>query len=218
MQVLYPPAGSILTTAPALVVILGPDAVEPPAIQLDGRPLALERVPFAEAWKTIPAKIPVPAGNDDLPLRSPLLAEKEGKAVWTAVETLIEGDHEITLDGATLVAFSSRESRATDSESWDTPVLRVHGSPATHDEARDCTLCHEAAPAGSEPSLGVAPVPGACSSCHAEVDLSLSHEHVMEFLAKCHMCHDPHAATRPKLLIDTREQVCAICHESGYAR
>jgi predicted CXXCH cytochrome family protein len=50
------------------------------------------------------------------------------------------------------------------------------------------------------------------------VDLSLSHEHVMEFLENCQMCHDPHAATRASLLIDTRERVCGMCHESGYAR
>ena len=66
--------------------------------------------------------------------------------------------------------------------------------------------------------LGVAPVPEACHTCHTDVDLSLTHEHVMEFLAKCQMCHDPHAATGPSLLIDTREVVCGLCHESGYAR
>jgi predicted CXXCH cytochrome family protein len=40
----------------------------------------------------------------------------------------------------------------------------------------------------------------------------------MEFLAKCQTCHDPHAATRPTLLIDTRKKVCTMCHEEGHAR
>jgi len=215
IQVLYPPAGSILTSARSLVMILGPDAAQPPAFRLDGEPLMVEKLTFAEAWKTIPPKVRVPAGDDDLPLRSALLADKAGKAVWTAIETLSEGEHEITLDGVTLAAFSSRAPEPTDAKSWDVPFLRVHGPPAGPDEGRNCAQCHEEATVGI---LGLAPVPATCYSCHAEVDLSLAHEHVMEFLEKCHMCHDPHAATRPKLLIDTRERVCAMCHESGYAR
>ena len=149
--------------------------------------------------------------------RSPLLADKTGKAVWTAVETLANGEHSITLDGATLAIFSSRAPEETDAKTWDEPVLRVHGSPATPDEARDCTRCHEAAASGDSPVLGVAAVPETCHSCHAEVDLSVVHEHVMEFLAKCQMCHDPHASTRPRLLVDTRETVCALGHEYGHA-
>ena len=60
------------------------------------------------------------------------------------VETLANGEHSITLGDATLATFSSRPPDETDATTWDEPVLRVHGSPATSDEARDCAQCHEA--------------------------------------------------------------------------
>jgi len=216
-RVLYPPAGAIVTSSPALVVIVGPDSPQPPAFTLDGEALRVERLPFAEGWSTVPAKIDVPVGSDALPLRSPLLEAKAGKTLWTAAEILADGDHEIALEGVTLATFSSRAPSDVDAATSEQPVLRVHGSPTSRTEALDCVQCHEAGAPGDSPVLGVAPVPATCHSCHAEVDLSVAHEHVMEFLAKCQTCHDPHASTRPRLLIDTRERVCALCHEYGHA-
>jgi predicted CXXCH cytochrome family protein len=196
-------------------MILGPDRPKPPSFRLDGVSLRLKTITFAEAWEAVPARIPTSAGSDDLPLRSPLLEDKTGKVVWVTAEDLPDGEHVLTLDGETLVTFSSRGPKETDARTWEEPVLRVHGSPASRAEALDCGQCHRSE---SSRVLGVAPVPEACHTCHTDVDLSLVHEHVMEFLAKCQMCHDPHAATGPSLLIDTREVVCGLCHESGYAR
>ena len=36
-QVLYPPAGAVVTSDPVLVMILGPEAAEPPAFRIDTR-------------------------------------------------------------------------------------------------------------------------------------------------------------------------------------
>jgi predicted CXXCH cytochrome family protein len=216
--VLYPPAGAIVTANPALIMILGPDTPESLAFQLDGAPLEMEKIAFAKAWEAVPAKIPVAAGSDALPLRSPLLEDKDGKVMWAAAEELADGPHAVTLDGVTLATFSSRPPKETDERTVDEPVLRVHASPTNRAEALECARCHQADASGDPRVLGVAPTPESCHSCHDDVDLSLAHEHVMEFLADCQMCHDPHAATRPTLLIDTRETVCGLCHESGYAR
>ncbi len=217
VRVLYPPDGAIVTTSPALVMIIGPDVEEAPDLRLDGSPLLLRKMAFAEAWKEVPGKITGPAGSDDLPLRSSLLEEKAGKALWMAAEAfLTDGGHEIALEGTALATFSSRAPADGDATTWEQPVLRVHASPTSLEEALDCTQCHEARSA-DQPTLGVSSIPAVCHTCHTDVDLSLAHEHVMEFLAKCQMCHDPHASTRPSLLIDTRAQVCAQCHESGYS-
>jgi predicted CXXCH cytochrome family protein len=215
VRVLYPPAGAIVTSNPALIMILGPDRPEPPPFELDGVVLPVKKITFAEAWEMVPTKIPIPAGSDDLPLRSPLLEDKTGNVVWATAEQLSEGEHVVSLDGGTLATFSSRAPKESDVRTWEEPVLRVHGAPGSRAEALDCGQCHRSE---SSRVLGVAPVPEACHNCHADVDLALAHEHVMEFLAKCQMCHDPHAATGPSLLIDTREVVCSLCHESGHAR
>ena len=215
VRVLYPPAGAVVTSNPTLFLVIGPDAPEAPALQLDGASLPLDKMTFAEAWKEIPAKILMPAGGDDLPLRSPLLENKEGNVLWATAMDLADGEHVVTLDGAALASFRSRQAKETDPRTWDEPVLRVHATPDSPSEALDCRQCHRSE---SAKVLGVAPLPQSCHSCHDDVDLAVSHEHVMEFLEKCHMCHDPHAATRPALLIDRREVVCAQCHESGYSR
>jgi predicted CXXCH cytochrome family protein len=218
IRVLYPVAGSIVTASPSTILILAADAPAPPAFTLDGKPLAVEKFTFAEAWKGVPEKVDIPAGSSDLPLRSPLLKEKAGKAVWAAVAPLAAGEHAIALDGATLAAFTSRAPEADDGKSWTKPVLRVHNPPKNRAEALDCAKCHEADAGGNKRLLGVVAIPKACNACHEEVDLQLAHQHVMEFLAKCHTCHDPHAAIRPRQLIDTRKKVCTLCHEEGHAK
>jgi predicted CXXCH cytochrome family protein len=218
VRVLYPVAGSIVTTDPLLILVLGPDAAAPPAFTLDGKPLAAEKFTFAAAWKDVPEKVDIPAGDASLPLRAPQLKDKTGKVIWAAVTTVAAGDHAIALDGATLAAFTSRAAEADDAKNWTKPVLRVHNPPKNRAEALDCAKCHEADPGGNKRILGTAPVPKACNACHEEVDLRLAHQHVMEFLEKCQTCHDPHAAIRPKQLIDTRKKVCTLCHEEGHAK
>jgi predicted CXXCH cytochrome family protein len=218
IRVLYPVAGSVVTTDPLLILVIGPDAPAPPAFTLDGKPLAVEKFAFAPAWKDVPDKVDIPAGSDDLPLRSPLLKDKAGKAVWAAVASLAAGAHAIAMDGATLAAFTSRAPEADDGKNWTKPVLRVHNPPKNREEALDCAKCHEADPGGNKRILGIAAVPKSCNACHADVDMQLAHQHVMEFLAKCHTCHDPHAGVRPRQLIDTRKKVCTLCHEEGHAK
>ncbi len=218
VRVLYPVAGSVVTTQPLLVLIVGPDAPPPPAFTLDGKPLAAEKFTFAAAWKDVPEKVDVPVGDDALPLRSPLLKDKAGKVVWAAVAPLAAGEHAIAIDGATQVAFTSRAAEADDAKNWTKPVLRVHNPPKNRAEALDCAKCHQADPSGDKRLLGVVTVPKACNECHVEVDLQLAHQHVMEFLAKCHTCHDPHAGIHPRQLVDTRKKVCTMCHEEGHAK
>jgi predicted CXXCH cytochrome family protein len=218
VRVLYPVAGSIVTTDPLLILVLGPDAPAPPAFTLDGKPLAADKFTFGAAWKDIPEKVVVPAGSDNLPLRSPLLKDKSGKAVWAAVVSLPGGEHAVALDGATLAAFTSRAAEADDAKNWTKPVLRVHNPPKNRAEALDCAKCHEADAGGNKRVLGTVTVPKSCNACHEEVDLRLAHQHVMDFLEKCHICHDPHAGVNPRQLIDTRKKVCTLCHEEGHAK
>jgi predicted CXXCH cytochrome family protein len=217
-RVLYPVSGSIVTANPALILVIGPDAPAPPAFTLDGKPLAVTKYTFAEAWKDVLGKVASPVGSPHLPLRSPLLKDKKGKVVWAAVAKLADGPHALALGGKALAAFSSRPAEADDLKNWTDPVLHVHNPPKNRAEALDCAKCHEADPSGNKRILGVAPIPRTCYGCHEEVEMQLVHEHVMEFLAKCQMCHDPHASTRPWLLIDTKKKVCMMCHEEGHAK
>ena len=218
VRVLYPVAGSVVTTQPLLVLVVGPDTPAPPAFTLDGKPLAVEKFTFAAAWKDVPEKVDIPVGDDALPLRSPLLKDKTGKVVWAALAPLAAGEHAIALDGATQAAFTSRAAEADDAKNWTKPVLRVHNPPKNRAEALDCAKCHQADPSGDKRVLGVVAVPKACNECHVEVDLQLAHQHVMEFLAKCQTCHDPHAGIHPRQLVDTRKKVCTMCHEEGHAK
>jgi len=217
-RVLYPPKGAVVTRNPVLMMILTVDGEVPPAFELDGSPLPLHKMTLAEAWASVPARIPLAAGDDDLPLRSPLLATKDDKALWVTAEDLRPGEHTLERDGVTLSTFFFRDTQALDRDAEGDSLLRVHGSPATKADALNCAQCHGSAGPDAAATLGVVRIPESCHGCHDDVDLSLAHEHVMEFLAKCQMCHDPHGATRPSLLIDSREKVCGQCHEAGYAR
>lgn len=218
VRLLYPLEGAQVTGNPVLIMILTVESRTSPSFELNGQRLELEAMTFDEAWAQVPAKVFMNAGSDDLPLRSPLLRDKKGKSLWVAARDLPPGEHVLSHDGVALGGFIRRDGKVEDGDESDQSVLRVHGSPGTKAAALSCTSCHQAGDDDQKATLGVARTPESCHDCHDDVDLSLSHEHVMEFLAQCQMCHDPHAATRPRLLIDSRERVCGLCHESGYAR
>lgn len=78
----------------------------------------------------------------------------------------------------------------------------------------DCQVCH----GGNKGVLSAAATPRACSPCHPEASVQLIHRHVAEPLARCAMCHDPHGAPFPKLLLAPRDKLCSQCHALGHSK
>ena len=66
--------------------------------------------------------------------------------------------------------------------------------------------------------LGASKTPESCQPCHGEIDLQLTHRHVMDSLSKCYTCHDPHGGYGAMLLVDTPERLCIQCHEGGHSK
>jgi len=93
-------------------------------------------------------------------------------------------------------------------------ALSVH-PPA----ADDCTTCHEMVVGedGTRVSLA-ASEPDLCVLCHddlsgaAAAELQVSHPPVTD---ACTTCHDPHAAPRERLLVDSAPDLCGACHDAG---
>jgi predicted CXXCH cytochrome family protein len=91
---------------------------------------------------------------------------------------------------------------------------RAHGPVPSEPGRHRCSGCHEMA----DGKLGPAPTPRACETCHSDVAVQTIHRHVTPPLARCGLCHDPHGATRPKLLTDAREKLCTRCHPGGHSK
>lgn len=77
-----------------------------------------------------------------------------------------------------------------------------------------CEECHKVTEEDGKKILGFAGTEN-CRHCHK--DLS-NHKHDMETLAKCNMCHDPHASVISKRLLNEKDKLCTQCHEARTAK
>ncbi|MBM4107556.1 MAG: hypothetical protein FJ255_01880 [Phycisphaerae bacterium] len=88
---------------------------------------------------------------------------------------------------------------------------RVMHGPA----ANDCQACHvQGNPEEHKFYLITAPEQ-LCARCHTTPHKSTTHAPFKE--GKCHECHDPHGAERPRMLVaDPNRDLCTKCHQEDF--
>lgn len=207
--VLYPPPGA-LTDAGRLTVIAIVPAAAPPTVLVDGVPVNARRMAFSRQFIEEARLFPTSRPAVVHPLDSPLLNDKTGNVLLVA-EAVLGGDrHLIDVHGARGVVKRARGNP------HPAGAYREHGTAKGKPPVTDCRWCHDMDTSGPAEALGVAQPPGACQKCHNDDELDLAHKHKMDSLSRCHLCHDPHGSSRPHLLINDREKLCALCHEAGH--
>ena len=208
---LYPPADGVVTNDTVQIVGVVLTGQTNLTLSLDGQPLLTERYTFARNWP----KKNLPATNQPLSATTRLLDDKAKVFLTLGASTLTPGPHLLVFAGVTNRLL--RLAPGPDGEaSKKGPIFRPHPSPNDSAKPVACATCHEVDATTSR--LGRARMPDSCTGCHTPVDLRLIHSHVMEPLAKCTLCHDPHGSTRPSLLRDDKARLCIQCHEAGHFR
>lgn len=199
IRVLYPPDRCAVLSGALRVIVAAPKRLARLPARLDGKPLALQRMPFAATWLT-PGAIRSTAEA---------VGDRAETAIWIAQPRLAPGRHTLAVVGPTL---QFTVGKATPPVGW----AAFHAHPALGGEpARpDCAACHDR----TEGALGAARTPAACARCHDEAAVQSIHSHVPQPFARCAMCHDPHGASRPKMLVDDKHRLCSRCHEAGHAK
>lgn len=195
VRILYPAGRSACEAGPLRVVVATPLGTSRLAATLDGKPVALQRLTFADTW-VLPGKLKATAER---------VGDRSAAALWVAQLDLKPGRHTLAAGGQKVQVCAGKAPAGWASAYAHKPA----GTGKT-----DCAGCHEMEGA----ALGAARTPKACASCHDEASVQLIHKHVAEPLARCAMCHDPHGAARPKLLVDAKEKLCSKCHESGHSK
>jgi predicted CXXCH cytochrome family protein len=202
-----------------LVVVTGLGSASP-LITLDGQPINPARIELAEALAMLGNRISASSTNRVQAAGfacAVLLRDKSDKGLLLATLTLKPGAHVLEVAGASTRLFRSMTTNLSDApKGW----LLFHPHPPAHDTSQpmDCQSCHEVRVAEAKSLLGRAKVPQTCQQCHGEVELRLIHSHIMEPLANCRMCHNPHGTSRPSLLINDQDKLCSQCHEAGHFR
>jgi predicted CXXCH cytochrome family protein len=213
--ILGPADGSAGRVGQVQVIAVGQTGAGAPALRLDGQPQKLEPLKFAPTWLSKPPRSAA-AKKLTQAAASPLLRNRQDKTLWTTVVSLSPGEHALELDAAKTRLMCLASPSSTNAPSGWT-LWYPHPSPTKPEEPIQCASCHDVKPGDTGSVIGRAKPPQSCFTCHNEVDLRLTHSHVLEPLANCLMCHDPHGSPRPKLLIDTREKLCTQCHEAGHS-
>lgn len=201
IRILYPAPQSI--NAGAVRIIVAADLSAPtPGGMLDGKPLPLTRMTFSESW-ALPGKLRATSAR---------VGDRSGCALYAAQASLTPGPHEIAAGDSKVKVFALKDAKAA------VPAGTVRGSAHRTLEREgaklDCSSCHQQI--GGQ--LGAVDTPTVCAPCHNDTSVQLIHGHVPAPLGKCAMCHDPHGAPLPKLLVNKKEVLCAKCHGSGHFR
>lgn len=83
--------------------------------------------------------------------------------------------------------------------------------------AGECKLCHQSADP-KRPGPVSKPSPGLCLDCHDEFAQVLGRPHTHAPARQdCMLCHNPHNAAQPKLLLGEPRAVCGECHANVVA-
>jgi predicted CXXCH cytochrome family protein len=208
---LYPPDRSVIAAGSARIVTVAPAERRSPGVTLDGKPLKMDRLSFSHTWML--KAIRRGAGAEDRPA---LLDRREQAALWIAVASLTPGTHVLSVDGArSRIYRAARKEDPGAPAGW--PLFHAHPPSAQGAAGAGCSACHSVSAASDGRAMSGAPTPETCYRCHAEADLQLKHNHIMDHLSRCWSCHDPHGSTRPQLLVDTQARLCSGCHETGHA-
>lgn len=195
-RILYPRDRTV-ESGPVTIIVAASVAAPSLSATLDGKPLRLRRLVFDRDWVT-------PGAIESLGQQ---IAERETTALWVARVT-VPGRHVVAI-GAARVAFALG---VRPPKGWQAGL--AHPPMPSRKSALGCDDCHQM-PAGR---LGPARTPDACGSCHPETAVQLAHKHVAQPLARCGMCHDPHGASYPRLLVAPKEKLCIRCHAGGHSK
>jgi predicted CXXCH cytochrome family protein len=146
-------------------------------------------------------------------LTSPTAAPPmSGRFVMNATQQLKPGKHVISSEGRQVcvqVGPVAGDEAATPTQA----VFRLHPPPIRSGMTMGCVICHEIAVGSERILLPEPPMPDACMKCHPITEFELTHQHAIGVLSHCQMCHDSHGGTTKGLLKNTREVLCATCHE-----
>jgi predicted CXXCH cytochrome family protein len=211
--ILYPPDRSTLEIDKLAIVVVSPAVRVAMRITLDGKPLEVERMAFSEGLALRGTRLYASTRPVDM-ARAEIVKDAGGKALWIAAAELTPGEHLIEAEGARVkVFYTGAGGQARDT--W--PLFHAHGH-TKKTVVNACQECHELSKEGATRILGDSRPPAACEKCHSEVDVQLTHRHVLDSVAKCYLCHDPHGGGRAMLLLDEQEKLCTQCHEGGHSK
>lgn len=177
-----------------------------PTITLDGKEvknMRLEVAEFNDTWKDYKTHF---YGFKE----GKSLTDLQKKNVFVAtIPILPAGKRVLTIDGVEypFKKVSSKDKTVTESYSHHSPFKIANKTGILPFK---CEECHKVTEEGGKKILGFAGTEN-CTHCHK--DLS-NHNHDMEQLKQCNICHDPHASVISKRLIDTKEKLCTQCHEA----
>jgi predicted CXXCH cytochrome family protein len=77
-----------------------------------------------------------------------------------------------------------------------------------------CTLCHDAHQSNYQYQLKKGPVAELCFSCHDRAMMKKKYAHSPAGEGDCGACHRPHSADKPKLLVQSGNDLCFECHSN----
>ncbi len=199
VRLLYPANRVVVAELPFRLVLATALDAPAPVATLDNQPLPLHRLTFDRSWTT-PSRLKATAAQ---------VGDRAATALWAATVKLSAGAHRLAVGTQVLEVRAGKDSPPVGWSAW-----QGHPVIAPDPEQPDCAACHE----HEGETIGAAPTPRACDTCHDEASVQLIHQHVAEPLGKCAVCHDPHGATRPKSLVDDRKTLCRKCHDAGHAK
>lgn len=201
VRILYPAPRSA-HSSPVRLMIATEKSATTPAVKLDGKPVPMTKMTFAETW-AIPSKLKRTAAR---------VRDRAACVLWVAQITLAPGQHVVAAGDQKLPLLGVKNSSTPLAAGWTR--ASAHRLLPSGGHKQDCAACHEL----TDDALGSVATPNVCAPCHDETSVQLIHNHIPQPLAKCAMCHDPHGAALPKLLVDTKQKLCTKCHASGHFR
>ncbi|MCL5098615.1 MAG: hypothetical protein M1608_14015 [Candidatus Omnitrophica bacterium] len=210
---------SIISTNRVQIIVIANSLESAPAITLDGQPIQSERVELGKSWLLRLGKGASPSSATASPRSvapNGAASGKPEKVLLLANVPLSPGRHTIEAAGSRILLFRSTATDHSDAPAgW--PLFQSHPITTDPSQPSSCENCHLTHGSGKDLVLDRVKMPEACYSCHDLVDLRLAHSHVMDPLAECAICHNPHGSTQPNLLINTRAKLCVQCHEAGHS-
>jgi len=216
VAMLRPPEGSavVAPSGEVEIAVISPEGAPAASPSLDGE--ALRSAAFSASMIENQGGINPTSSSEVLRIAPDRLAEGLYiPPVWVAVRRMKPGKHELRIGGKK-VCFTITSTGAKDSATSTTPF--VPHPPAARG-LLTCTGCHRLDRRANPPrftDMGGADepeTPDVCFRCHNRLDFADTHQHRIEHLAFCQMCHDPHGSDRPDLMRLPREKACKQCHE-----
>lgn len=213
VRVLRPRPGSTVRTGWLEIAIVAPDHSRPPTVIYDGKRLG--------ATDLATSTVTVRSAEASSSPRVLHIGQKRLSSgvwippVWATVVNATPGEHEIVV-GSRRVRFRAVQPAGAANP---TSVSCFTAHPPAAAGILTCSACHtlsngrsgrrfEAMDGFSEPDT-----PDVCFRCHEEGEFFSIHQHRIEHLALCQVCHDPHGSARKALMKFPPEQVCKDCHE-----